>query len=277
MIIDSHCHAWAYWPYEPKVPDPGRGSHANLLWEMANAGVARAVVICAAIGGNDDNAGDVIRAAAASDGRLVPFIDIDCRWHPTHRLPGGAARLDAAVRRLRPKGVTHYLREDEPADWLLSGDGLAFLSAIAERRLVLSLACGPRQMPTTAGAARRFPDLPILIHHLGRVRAGDDEALRLVVAAAAAPNVHVKFSGFGYGVETGWDFPLSSLRPIADALFAAFGPRRVLWGSDWPVSLRYMTYRQTLEIVRTHGPPMSKAERALVLGGNMARLLGEAA
>jgi predicted TIM-barrel fold metal-dependent hydrolase len=272
-IIDSHCHAWQRWPYKPVVPDPSRGSAANLLWAMSNAGVGRAVVICAAIGDNPDNSGDAMFAAAASGGRLVPFADIDCRWHDTHRKPGGVARLDALCDRLRPRGVTFYLNESEPADWLLSADGLAFLGAIDARGLILSLACGARQASIIAEAALRFPRLPILVHHLWRVRIGDDAALRLAVAAARAPNLIVKISGHGHGSDTGWDYPLPGMQAIARALCEAYGPERLVWGSDWPVCERFMTYRQALEIVRAHGPEVGPQARALMLGGTMAKLI----
>jgi L-fuconolactonase len=273
MMIDAHCHAWRHWPYEPGVPDPARGSAANLLWEMDRASVDRAVVVCASIGGNDDNSADVAAAAAESGGRLVPFVDVDCRWHTTHRTPGGPARLDAAVLRFKPAGISYYMDETASADWLLSDDGIGFFEAIAARRLLLSLACGPGQIAVVAQAARRVPQLAILLHHLCRVRAGDDAALRAVVAAAAVPNLHIKLSGFGYAADDGWSFPLTDVQPVAAALFAAFGAARTVWGSDWPVSQRYMTYRQSLEIVRTYGPAMTAEDRKLVLGGTMARLL----
>jgi predicted TIM-barrel fold metal-dependent hydrolase len=119
----------------------------------------------------------------------------------------------------------------------------------------------------------RHPRMPILVHHLFRVRAGDDAALRTATAAARAPNLFVKLSGFGFGVEEGWDFPLPAMGRVARALREAYGPERLVWGSDWPVSTRYMTYRQALEIVRRHGPLDTPEERAAALGGTMAKLL----
>lgn len=272
MIIDAHCHAWTRWPYDPPVPDPARGSAANLLWEMDAAGVDRAVVICAAIGDNPDNAGDVIAQAGP---RLMPFADFDCRWHATHHTAGAPARLDALLARFPGlRGVTHYLEETADAGWLLSAEGSACLARLEGRGLVLSLACGPSQMPVIAAAARRVPRLPILLHHLARVRAGDAGALHAVIAhAVPVPNLILKLSGFGYAVDDGWDFPLPTAQAVARALAGAFGVRRLVWGSDWPVSLRFMTYRQTLEVLRRHGPAFSPDERAAVLGGTMSRLL----
>ena len=56
MIIDSHCHAWAYWPYDPPVPDPDRRGQADqLLFEMDVNGVDQALVVCAQIRHNPHN------------------------------------------------------------------------------------------------------------------------------------------------------------------------------------------------------------------------------
>ena len=274
MILDAHCHAWARWPYQPPVPDPTRGSAANLLWEMDRAGVARAVVICAGIGGNPANFADVVACTEGAGDRLVPFVDLDCRWHPTHHAPGAPARWRAALDAAPGlRGVTHYMVEDADAGWLLSEEGLACLQLLEARGLIISLAMGPSQAATVAEAARRVPHLPILLHHLGRVCVGDDAALAAVASAAQAPNLILKLSGHGYAQEDGWDVPLPRVQAMVRALAAAFGPRRLVWGSDWPVCTRFMTYRQALEIVRTHGPDFAQEDRAAVLGGTMAALL----
>jgi predicted TIM-barrel fold metal-dependent hydrolase len=273
MIVDAHCHVWRRWPYRPDVPDPARGNVAALLWEMDRTGVDRAVLICASIGGNDDNAAYAVDAAAQSGGRLAAFIDVDCRWHGTHQCPGAAERLHTSLGRFGPRGITHYMDEDGDASWLCSPDGLAFLKMAETHRLVLSLACGPAQMPQVCAAAASVPGLPILLHHCVRVRAGDTAGLEQVLAAASTPNLIVKLSGFGYGVDDGWDFPLPGMRAVVAALYAAYGADRLVWGSDWPVSTRYMTHRQTLELVRRHCTFITPPDLDAILGGTMAKLL----
>ncbi len=277
MIIDSHCHAWAHWPYEPPVPDPqSRGSIAQLLFEMDQNGIDRAVVICAAIAHNPDNAAYVVDAAKSLGGRIVPFADIDCRWSSTHHMPGAAARLRDAAERWQLRGFTHYLNEEADPAWLLSPDGLEFFAVADERGLIASLACAHAQMPVIRKLARRFPTLPILCHHLVRVRAPlgfEASGIRDVLAAAAEPNIHIKLSGFGYASDAGWNFPCAETLWIARAIYEHFGAARLCWGSDSPVSRRYMTYRQTLEIVRTHCDFITPADMKRVLGGTMAKLL----
>ncbi len=87
------------------------------------------------------------------------------------------------------------------------------------------------------------------------------------------PNIHVKLSGFGYALPEGWNFPCQPALPIARALYEHYGAQRLCWGSDYPVSQRYMTYRQSLEIVRTHCRFIPDADMQRVLGGSFRALL----
>ncbi len=276
MIIDAHCHAWQHWPYRPAVPDAQtRASAERLLWEMDQAGVAQAVLIAADIDHNPDNNHFTAASAQASSGRLLAFPAVDCRWHATHHTPGADARLREVVRQLNPAGFTHYLNEDRDPAWLLSQDGLAFFAAAEALRLIVSLACGAQQMPTVCQLAARFPGTPFLIHHLGRVKVEplDEPGLQALLDAAATPNIHVKLSGFGYALPDGWNFPCRATQPLVKALYEQFGATRLCWGSDYPVSQRYMTYRQTLEIVRSHCSFISASDMKMILGGTLRRLL----
>ena len=101
----------------------------------------------------------------------------------------------------------------------------------------------------------------------------DAQARRAVLAAAAVPNIHIKLSGFGFAVSTGWDFPQAATHDLVRALYQQFGPLRLCWGSDYPVSQRYMTYRQSLEVLRTHCHFIADGDMQMILGGNLRSLL----
>jgi L-fuconolactonase len=277
MIVDAHCHAWAQWPYEPPVPDPeSRGRVEQLLFEMDQNGVDRAVVICAGLERNRDNNRYIHEAVKRIPGRLIQFADVDSRWLPTHHARGAAARLREAVEAFGLVGFTHYLREDDDGSWLLSEEGDAFLRVAAEKNLIVSLACVPEQMPTVIRVAQRYP-FPILCHHMARVR-GDHlrgSGLDRILAAARHPTIFIKMSGFGYAAAKSDSFPYLGVGWVTRAIYEFFGPERLCWGSDYPVVRRHMTYAQSLEVARRHFSFMPEGELAMLLGGTMRRLLHE--
>lgn len=276
MIVDAHCHIWERWPYERAVPERvGDPRAESLLKRMDAAGVDRAVVVCAAIGGNERNVDDAFEAAARHDGRFVVFPDMDCFWHPAHREPGAAERLRAALDRWTFKGFTLYLSEAEDGSRLTGAEGRALFGLAAGHGLIVSLSAMPHQMARVRDLAALFPAMPILCHHhgyLGPRTEDTPDAQGLVTAAAACPNVFMKLSGLGNVAAADDAYPFSRLRWVGRAVADAFGPSRLVWGSDWPVAGRWMSYEQTLALAVEHGPVESAALPA-VLGATMAGLL----
>jgi predicted TIM-barrel fold metal-dependent hydrolase len=277
MIIDSHCHAWRSWPYQPPVPDPtSRGAIEQLLFELDQHGVDRAVLVAARIDHNPDNNDYVAACVRRFPDRLEQFADVDCMWTGTYHTPGAADRLAAAVRAYRLKGFTHYVRDEDDGSWFLSDEGLRFLRTAAELNQVVSVSWPPHLQPVLREVARRFPSVPFLCHHMGFPRAAegpDGPRLRAVLASAAVPNIHVKLSGFHYVGPVAWEYPYPECAFVVRALYERFGPERLHWGSDYPVVRQAMTYRQALEAVRTHCDFIPPADLGRILGDSLGDLL----
>jgi L-fuconolactonase len=280
VIIDSHCHAWRFWPYQPPVPDPmSRGIVEQLLFEMDQNGVERAAVVCARIDHNPDNNDYVAEAVRRYPGRLYQIADVDCSWTETYHTPGAADRLAATIDRYRTKGFTHYVRADDDGSWFLSDEGLAFFRVAAERRQIVSLAIPPRLQPVLRQVAERFPEVPFLCHHMAGARASEEPPypiLSEILASARQPNIYIKLSGFHYVAQVGWEYPFPECARIVRALYEHFGPERLLWGSDYPVVRRFMTYQHALEAFRSHCDFIPEADRQKILGESLRRLLDAA-
>jgi predicted TIM-barrel fold metal-dependent hydrolase len=277
MIIDSHCHTWAYWPYLPPVPDPGsRGRVEQLLHEMDGCGVDQAAIVCAQIDHNPENNVYVAAQVQKYPTRLRQIADLDSEWSPTYHQPGAAARLRQIAAEGPLAGFTHYLKREEDGAWLYSAEGQALFRAAAELRLFASLSCYPHQQPAIRRAAERFPEVPILCHHLGHPGFGPgsmEENLAEVLASARLPNIYVKISGFAYAAQVKWEYPYPHVRPVVQALYEHFGPHRLCWGSDYPVVRFYMTYRQALEAFRTHCDFIPEEDRRMILGDAFKNLI----
>jgi L-fuconolactonase len=275
-LVDSHCHAWRRWPYSPPVPDEGsRGTVEQLLYEMDRNDVAQAMVVCAAIGDNLDNVEYVATARDQHPDRLYLVADLDCHWSPTYHAPGAADRLRALAERHPLTGFTHYL-EDTNDGWLRSDEADRLFALAAESGLVVSLGAGPVWQDDLRQLARRHPSLPVLCHTLGGVPGGaavDSEELRQVLASAEVPSIYLKLAGSHYGSARGWDYPWPDMIDVLARLVDAYGPSRLCWGSDFPASTRYCTFRQSVEMARTHCTFFSPAELRLVLGENLRSIL----
>jgi L-fuconolactonase len=278
VIFDAHCHVWERWPYQPAVPDPdSRARAGQLLYEMDAAGVERAIVICASIVDNPRNVDHAMAEAARHAGRLVVFPDLESRWHPHYGTPGAAQRLEQALARWDFPGFTLYLDEQADGAWLTGPEGAAFFALAAERRLIASLSVMPHQMPAVSQLAAAQPTLPILLHHhafLGPRSASTPDAARLVAAGARHPNIFIKLSGMGNVAAPDDEYPYPALRWVRDTIRNAYGPHRLVWGSDYPVSRRHMTYRQALAMTTRHGG-FTDGDLLAILGGTMNRLLAE--
>jgi predicted TIM-barrel fold metal-dependent hydrolase len=277
MIVDSHCHAWRYWPYQPPVPDPtSRGTVEQLLFEMDQNGIDRAAIVCARIDHNPDNNDYVAGCVRRFPDRLYQIADVDCSWTETYHTPGAARRLTQTIDRYEIKGFTHYIRDEDDGSWFFSDEGLAFLRVAEERQQIASFSIPAHLQPVLRQVAERFPSVPFLCHHMGVPKATEEPpypVFRDILASAKLPNIYVKMSGFHYASRVAWDYPYPDCQRLVRGLYEHFGPDRLCWGSDYPVVRRAMTYQHALEAFRTHCAFIPPDHQARILGDNLLRLL----
>ena len=277
FIMDSHCHAWRYWPYQPEVPDPtSRGVVEQLLWEMDQNGISQAAIVCARIEHNPDNNDYIAEAVRRFPDRLFQLADVDCQWTSTYHAPGAADRLREAIDRYGLRGFTHYVRPDDDGKWFLSDEGRAFFQVAADRNQVVSLSMTPRLQPVLREVAERFPSIPFLFHHLAGARNSDEAPHPLfkeILASAKLPNMNVKLSGFHYAARVPWEYPFPDCQWIVRGIYEHYGPNRLCWGSDYPVVRRAMTYRHALEAFRTHCAFIPDDHKTQILGATLRHLL----
>ena len=88
-------------------------------------------------------------------------------------------------------------------------------------------------------------------------------------AAAARPNVAAKLSGLDTAAGDGWTD--AELRPAIDVALEAFGPARLMFGSDWPVCRVRSTYAGVVQAMERAVGDLSSAERAAIMGGTAVR------
>jgi predicted TIM-barrel fold metal-dependent hydrolase len=171
-------------------------------------------------------------------------------------------------------GFTHYVTADNDG-WMRSDDGGEFFAVAADAGVIASMAVGPAWLEDLGDIASAHPQLPVLVHHMSHPSkvADRERDIDALAELARHPSVGVKISGFNYNSATAWDYPYADSIALFGRILAAFGDQRLYWGSDFPASRDDLTYRQSLEVVRTHCASAGDAAVSAILGGNAARLL----
>lgn len=155
---------------------------------------------------------------------------------------------------------------------------MANLSLLSDRNLSLDVNVGPAGLPSIAAIAKALPKLRIVINHCANVRidgkAPPAEWLIGLTACAGHRNVFIKVSGLveGTGRSNG-DAPADTVfyKPTLDAIWERFGDDRVIFGSNWPVSLRFARYETVLGIVRGYVEAKGASAAKAYLSGNATR------
>jgi L-fuconolactonase len=167
------------------------------------------------------------------------------------------------------KGVRHVVQDEPDERFLLRDDFNRGVDALAGFRLAYDLLIYERQLPQAIEFVDRHPQLTFVLDHLAKPRVRDNqiEPWRTNIRRLAErDNVYCKLSGLV--TEADWHrWTEPQLTPFLVVALEAFGPRRLMFGSDWPVCLLAATYRSWYDLCRRFCARLSAEERARIFGG----------
>jgi L-fuconolactonase len=173
-------------------------------------------------------------------------------------------------------GVRHVTQDEPDDDFIVRDDVLRGLRVLESRGVPFDLLFHPRHLRHAAALAARLPDLPMVIDHLAKPHIREhriNDWLPDFQAAARHPNVYCKLSGMV--TEADWvRWTVDDLKPYVHAALDAFGPDRLMFGSDWPVCTVAATYFEVHEALDQALGPLSDPERAKIFGATAARFYG---
>jgi L-fuconolactonase len=277
-IVDSHHHLWDLgvrdqdWITGPALAPLRRDFLLADYRGVADAhGISASVVVqTVTVPGETP---ELLALAADSDliAGVVGWTDLTApgltdRIAALTEMPGGAKLV----------GLRHQVQSEPDPDWLTRPDVLRGLAAVAEAGLVYDLVITAGQLPAAARAAAVVPDLRFVLDHLGKppIASGRTNPwIRDLRSLAALPNTSAKLSGLV--TEAAWDqWTLADLRPYAEAALDAFGPARLMFGSDWPVCTLAASYHDVLAAARDLTAELSPAEREAVFSGTATSVYG---
>lgn len=186
----------------------------------------------------------------------------------------------AALRELpggdRLVGLRHQVQGEPDPRWLLREDVLRGLAAVADAGLVYDLLVQPHQLPAAVRAAELLPGLTFVLDHAGKPPVATGELHPWaddVRALAALPNTACKLSGLVTEADP-HNWTVKDLRPYAGTVLDAFGPGRLMFGSDWPVCRLAATYTEVVETALVLLDTLAEDERDAVLATTAQRVYG---
>jgi len=171
-------------------------------------------------------------------------------------------------------GVRHVL-QDEPDDrFMLSEPFLKGISRIERYNLVYEILILPKHLPISEELVRRFPGQQFILDHIAKplIKEGTITPWREDIQKLAKhPNVSCKMSGMV--TEANWhSWKKEDFLPYLDVVMDAFGPSRLMIGSDWPVCTISSSYNVTMKLAIDYLSSLNQSDRDLILGLNAMRI-----
>jgi L-fuconolactonase len=255
-VIDSHQHFWNPaqrdypWLTDPKIARPFDPDDLKPLLE--ETGVHATVVVQTASDLAETK--ELLQLAAEHDfiAGVVGWADLT-----DPHLQRTLEDLKSEPHGKWLVGIRHQVQDEADVDWLSREDVQLGLNIVAEAGLVYDLLVRPQHLGTALHVAEDFPHLRFVIDHMGKpdIAGGAIDTWNVAIHEfAGLENVACKLSGIL--TEAGESWTVDDLHPYVRNVIEVFGPHRLMFGSDWPVSLLaadygtvYRTLRESLEVL----------------------------
>ncbi len=265
--IDAHLHVWdlSCSEYAWLTPDMG-ALHASFSAEQARAeldavGIAEAVLVQA-----EDSERDT--ELMLDIARRHPWAVGVVGWVQLDEVAVAERQLDRWQQDAAFCGVRHLVHVDQRDDFLSLPAVRRSLGVLARRGLAFDVPdAWPRHLAATARLATELPDLRIVVDHLGKPPFGGDDWARwhrVLADVAAHPGTTAKVSGLQV---PGRPLSIDQVRPAWDAALELFGPQRLMWGSDWPMTVAVDGYAGTWQVMSRLVGELSDDEQSMILRG----------
>ena len=173
-------------------------------------------------------------------------------------------------------GVRHVVQDEPDPQFLLGSDFLRGLRQLRAYNLTYDILIFPHQLPSACELVKMLPDQPFVLDHMAKPDI-EHQALsdwkRHFDALAEHDNVVCKLSGLV--TEANWKlWQQRDFTPYLDVALEAFGPERLLYGSDWPVCLLSAEYAEVVCIANSLIDRVSLHEAKAIRGTNTAQFYG---
>jgi L-fuconolactonase len=268
--IDSHHHLWNYSAAE--YPWIGKGMDAirrdfrpeDIHLEMQRAGIHGSVAVQA-------------RQSLEETESLLHWADrYDFLLGVVGWLPLTSRSLDEQLKRFsahpKLKAVRHVLHDEADDFYMLRDDFNAGVAQLKRYHLAYDILIFEKHLPQTIQFVDRHPSQIFVVDHIAKPRIRDQQFSpwrELLKELSRRDNVYCKLSGVV--TEADWrNWHSQHVQAYMDIALDAFGPKRMLFGSDWPVLLVASSYSEWVDTVRNCIGELTASERESIMGGTAA-------
>ena len=272
-VIDAHQHVWdpalaEYdWLGPEMAPIDGAMTFDDVAPELRAAGVDFTVQVQSA-----DNPEDtaLMRASAAAHREVVGIVG----FAPLDDAAGTAATLEGWSSDPLMVGVRNLIHNKPDPDWLLRPEVGEALSVLEDSGLALDVvAVLPRHLELVPILSERHPRLRMVIDHLAKPPIGLESREpwdSLMARAAANPLVYGKVSGLYSATEDLGSWTTDTVRPYFERAVELFGPKRLMYGGDWPIAVLAGGYSRVWAGLRPLFDDLGDEDREWLLGRTAA-------
>jgi L-fuconolactonase len=271
MKIDAHQHFWHYdpardsWITDQMAILKRDFSPQEFTPEFRAAGMDASVAVQA-----DQSEQETIFLLNLAENNeriagVVGWVDL--------RSPDADERLQFFYQFPKLCGFRHIAQSEPDDRFLVEPSFMNGISLLREFKFTYDILIYPRQLPAALELVSHFPEQRFVVDHLAKPEIKSNNLgswLAGIRAVAENPNVYCKLSGLV--TEADWvNWKPDDFRPYLDVVFDAFGPERLMFGSDWPVCLLAASYLQVKQIIDDYLEPCESQLKKLIFGGNAIR------
>lgn len=270
--IDAHNHLWKYNAGEYAwIDDSMRVLQRDFLPAdlediLQSAGVAGAIAVQARQSLEETNWLLSLAAESSVIRGILGWAPIASREFE--------AQLASLLTHTRLKGLRHLIQAEPDDNYILRDDFNRGISAMLPSGLVFDILILEKHLPQAIAFVDRHPNQVFVLDHIAKpaISRKEMEPWRSnILKLAERSNVYCKVSGMA--TEANWNcWSEADLRPFWDTVLAAFGPQRLLFGSDWPVCLVASSYIRWFTIVDRWASELSADEQEYVLGATASEV-----
>jgi L-fuconolactonase len=190
--------------------------------------------------------------------------------------PDAAPLFERYAAHPKLKGLRLLIHDRPDVDFAVSQAHVRGVGLLARHGLTYDLLLRPPHLRPATRLVDLYPNQPFVVDHIAKpaIASGELSPWREDMRELARrPNVQCKISGLVTTADWATWTP-AEFAPYLDVVLEAFGPSRVMIGSDWPVCTCAATYQRTIQVMLDWSEQLSPAERAELLGGTCTRFYG---